>query len=251
MGPRTRSVGPTAADERGNDARRRRATPTAGVDPDARRPDADGGTTPTMPATPRSRPDPQPTSIAITPERRSRVRLVRERTRRSSRSGCLPTTITPARLRRSSRCTRARRGATGSASASIPTASGRSATTSRLRLRRPLRGRREDRAYLYVIARDGSLRIVDVFVPGDETECETNFDALDPQLPTPSPDSRVPGAMDAQRCIPYDGEAPAVLDGESRACASRPSRSTSRPRTWVRADGTDARTPSTAATPGC
>src|SRR5207253_1743113 len=36
----------------------------------------------------------------------------------------------------------------------------------------------EPRSYLYVIARDGSLRIIDVFSPGEELECETNFDPL-------------------------------------------------------------------------
>ena len=48
-------------------------------------------------------------------------------------------------------------------------------------------GDNKDRAYLYVIARDGSLRIIDVFAPATRQECETNFDALDPQLPPPSP----------------------------------------------------------------
>ena len=33
-------------------------------------------------------------------------------------------------------------------------------------------------AFLYVIARDGSVRMVDVFNPGSERECETNIDPL-------------------------------------------------------------------------
>ena len=49
------------------------------------------------------------------------------------------------------------------------------------------------RAYLYVVARDGSLRIIDVAVPGDEMECETNFDPL--ANPSLTPDIR---------CIKYD-----------------------------------------------
>jgi hypothetical protein len=51
------------------------------------------------------------------------------------------------------------------------------------------------RNYLYVVARDGSLRIVDATVPGDptlEVECETNFDPLANM--SLSPDTR---------CIPY------------------------------------------------
>jgi len=56
-------------------------------------------------------------------------------------------------------------------------------------------------AYLYVIARDGSLRIVDVHSPGMEQECETNFDPLNPDVQTP-PLSSV--YTPATSCIPYD-----------------------------------------------
>ncbi len=56
-----------------------------------------------------------------------------------------------------------------------------------------------NRAYLYVIARDSSLRIIDVLVPGLEQECETNFDPLNnPQ------DPNNPRDLSANnRCIPY------------------------------------------------
>ena len=53
-------------------------------------------------------------------------------------------------------------------------------------------------AYLYVIARDGSLRIVDVLSPGMEQECETNFDPLNPDV------QASPLYTPANRCIPYD-----------------------------------------------
>ena len=39
------------------------------------------------------------------------------------------------------------------------------------------------REYLYAIARDGTLRVINVFTPGAETECETNADPL--TLPAP------------------------------------------------------------------
>jgi hypothetical protein len=41
------------------------------------------------------------------------------------------------------------------------------------------------RRFLYVIARDGSVRIVDVLNPGSERECETNIDPLGPNAPRP------------------------------------------------------------------
>ena len=56
-----------------------------------------------------------------------------------------------------------------------------------------------NQAYLYVVARDGSLRIIDVFNPGQETECETNFDPLDPQKDQSMPVDVTPG----NACIPY------------------------------------------------
>ena len=52
----------------------------------------------------------------------------------------------------------------------------------------------EDREYLYVIARDGTLRVVSVYHPGTETECETNVDPLYPP----------PGVSSATACIPVD-----------------------------------------------
>jgi hypothetical protein len=60
-------------------------------------------------------------------------------------------------------------------------------------------GDKVGRKYLYVIARDGSLRIVDVHNPGSETECETNFDPLDPQIDPNKPIDVTPG----NACIPY------------------------------------------------
>jgi len=56
-----------------------------------------------------------------------------------------------------------------------------------------------NQAYLYVIARDGSLRIIDVFSPGYETECETNFDPLSAKTKA-APATYTP----SNNCIPYD-----------------------------------------------
>jgi len=47
-----------------------------------------------------------------------------------------------------------------------------------------------DREYLYVIARDGTLRVVNVYLPGAEKECETNADPL-----------QVPGSSVSSACI--------------------------------------------------
>jgi len=57
----------------------------------------------------------------------------------------------------------------------------------------------KNQAYLYVIARDGSLRIIDVFSPGYETECETNFDPLSATTKA-NPSTYSP----SNNCIPYD-----------------------------------------------
>ncbi len=51
-----------------------------------------------------------------------------------------------------------------------------------------------DRQFLYAIARDGTLRVVWVFHPGAEIECETNAD----------PQNLPPGASSATACIPVD-----------------------------------------------
>ncbi len=56
-----------------------------------------------------------------------------------------------------------------------------------------------NQAYLYVVARDGSLRIIDVFNPGQEQECETNFDPLNPQINPAMPVDVTPGNV----CIHY------------------------------------------------
>jgi hypothetical protein len=61
-------------------------------------------------------------------------------------------------------------------------------------------GDEKTRAYLYVIARDSSLRIIDVVVAGDEKECETNFDPLNPFDPNKPPAEPIDAA---NRCIPY------------------------------------------------
>ncbi len=53
-----------------------------------------------------------------------------------------------------------------------------------------------ERQYLYVIARDGTLRVVSVYHPGAETECETNADPLN--LP--------PGVTNTTQCIPVDSD---------------------------------------------
>ncbi len=50
------------------------------------------------------------------------------------------------------------------------------------------------RKYLYAIAQDGTLRVVNVFLPGAETECETNVDPMN--LP--------PGVSASTPCIPVD-----------------------------------------------
>jgi hypothetical protein len=57
----------------------------------------------------------------------------------------------------------------------------------------------KNQAYLYVIARDGSLRIIDVFSPGNEVECETNFDPLSEKTKA-APATYSP----SRNCIPYD-----------------------------------------------
>ena len=50
------------------------------------------------------------------------------------------------------------------------------------------------RKYLYAIAQDGTLRVINVFLPGAETECETNIDPMN--LP--------PGVSADTACIPVD-----------------------------------------------
>ncbi|HXU64085.1 MAG TPA: hypothetical protein VN962_20440 [Polyangia bacterium] len=50
------------------------------------------------------------------------------------------------------------------------------------------------RKYLYVIAQDGTVRVVSVFLPGAETECETNIDPMN--LPA--------GVSAGTACIPVD-----------------------------------------------
>ena len=50
-----------------------------------------------------------------------------------------------------------------------------------------------------MVARDGSLRIIDVFNPGQEQECETNFDPLNPQINPAMPVDVTPGNV----CIHY------------------------------------------------
>jgi hypothetical protein len=50
------------------------------------------------------------------------------------------------------------------------------------------------RKYLYAIARDGTLRVIHVDIPGAETECETNADPL----------HLAPGVSALSACIPVD-----------------------------------------------
>ena len=50
------------------------------------------------------------------------------------------------------------------------------------------------RKYLYVIAQDGTVRVISVFLPGAETECETNIDPMN--LPA--------GVSAGTACIPVD-----------------------------------------------
>jgi hypothetical protein len=40
--------------------------------------------------------------------------------------------------------------------------------------------------FLYVIAKDGTVRVIQVFTPGAEQECETNVDPLNPKSPAPT-----------------------------------------------------------------
>jgi hypothetical protein len=51
-----------------------------------------------------------------------------------------------------------------------------------------------EREYLYVIARDGTLRVIQIVNPGAETECETNADPL----------NLAPGFSSASPCIAVD-----------------------------------------------
>jgi hypothetical protein len=51
-----------------------------------------------------------------------------------------------------------------------------------------------ERKYLYAIAQDGTVRVVSVFLPGSEAECETNIDPMN--LP--------PGVSASTACIPVD-----------------------------------------------
>jgi hypothetical protein len=55
-----------------------------------------------------------------------------------------------------------------------------------------------NRNYLYVIARDGTLAVIDVFIPGSEKECETNIDPLN------LPDGLDRDTAPLQACIPVD-----------------------------------------------
>ena len=105
----------------------------------------------------------------------------------------------------------------------------------------------EDREYLYVIARDGSLRIVDVFNPGHETGVR---DELRSAQSADQSGHRQVDVTPANACIPYGGrEAPAVLDRQHRrpALPDHPGRRRGR-QPVGRQRG---KTPSTAATPGC
>ncbi|HVY38927.1 MAG TPA: hypothetical protein VHM31_13375, partial [Polyangia bacterium] len=52
----------------------------------------------------------------------------------------------------------------------------------------------EKRRYLYAIAQDGTVRVVNVFLPGAETECETNIDPMN--LPA--------GVTPSTACVPID-----------------------------------------------
>ena len=52
----------------------------------------------------------------------------------------------------------------------------------------------EKRRYLYAIAQDGTVRVINVFLPGAETECETNIDPMN--LP--------PGVTANTACVPID-----------------------------------------------
>jgi hypothetical protein len=54
-------------------------------------------------------------------------------------------------------------------------------------------GLQPQREYLYVIARDGTVRVVNTYFPGAETECETNADPL-----------QVPADAYQKPCIPVD-----------------------------------------------
>lgn len=52
-------------------------------------------------------------------------------------------------------------------------------TTDQARMPSPnYHGLDAERKYLYAIARDGTLRVISVFLPGQESECETNADPL-------------------------------------------------------------------------
>ena len=53
------------------------------------------------------------------------------------------------------------------------------------------------RRYLYAIARDGTLRVINVFQPGGESECETNVDPLNPNFLATGLSANAP-------CVPVD-----------------------------------------------
>ncbi|HVZ87609.1 MAG TPA: hypothetical protein VHG72_11615 [Polyangia bacterium] len=60
-----------------------------------------------------------------------------------------------------------------------------------------------DREYLYAIANDGTVRVIWVFTPGDEVECETNFDLTQP-FPTNLPPPFPPSVTTGSACIPVN-----------------------------------------------
>jgi len=76
----------------------------------------------------------------------------------------------------------------------LPQASGTDAVVSGVFVGAKVTDSTEDRQFLYVIARDGTLRVVSVFHAGSESECETNIDPL--FLPA--------GVSSATACIPVD-----------------------------------------------
>ena len=79
----------------------------------------------------------------------------------------------------------------------------------------------EKRRYLYAIAKDGTVRVINVFLPGAETECETNIDPMN--LPR-----RRHGE---HRVHPGRPRSPAPLQRRARAFTCRRCPSTWRPPT--------------------
>ena len=86
----------------------------------------------------------------------------------------------------------------------------------------------EQRAYLYAIAKDGTVRVINVFLPGAEIECETNIDPMN--LP--------PGVTANTACIPIDPvHRRPFRSGRAFICPRCPS--TSRPPTSARSPTED------------